>query len=99
MGVVDNPVQDGVSDGGVPEALVPMLYRQLAGNQRGSTLGTVFKHFQQIAGFRWLEVGEAPIIENEQLSFPERFQKLEVLAISLGDGELTNQCRDPIVSY
>ena len=72
MGVVDNSVQDGISDGGVPEALVPVFYRQLGGYQRGRTLGTVLKHFQQIAGFRWLEVGKAPVIEDEQLSFPER---------------------------
>ena len=51
VGVVDETIQDGVRHGGIADGLVPMLDRELAGDDGGAAAVTVLEDFQQIAPF------------------------------------------------
>lgn len=46
---MDEPVENGVCEGGIPDGLVPMLDRELAGDDGGPSAVSVFEDFQQIA--------------------------------------------------
>ena len=48
VGVVDEPVQDGVGDCGIAERLVPLLDRQLAGDDGRAALGAVLDDLEQV---------------------------------------------------
>ena len=50
MGVVDEPVEDGVGQGGVGQGLVPALDRELADDQGGADLVAVVDELQEVAG-------------------------------------------------
>ena len=49
MGVVDQPVKDGVAKRGVPDHVVPVIDRQLAGHEGGTAAHAVFDELQEIA--------------------------------------------------
>ena len=50
--VMDEPVENGIGNGRIPDCFVSMLDRELAGDDRGAAAVSVFKDFQQIAPFR-----------------------------------------------
>jgi len=51
VSVMDQPVQDGVGKGGIPDDVVPVLEGELAGGQGGLATGAVFDDLQKIAAF------------------------------------------------
>jgi hypothetical protein len=46
VSIVNQPVHDGVGDGWVPDMIMPMINRELTGNQGGFATRSVFDHFQ-----------------------------------------------------
>ena len=51
VGVMDEAVQDGIGQGRIADGLVPVLHRELAGDNRGAAAVAVFEDFQQVASF------------------------------------------------
>ena len=45
---MDEPVEDGISQGGVADSLMPVRDRQLTGDDSGADIVAVFKYFQEI---------------------------------------------------
>src|ERR1700727_2084696 len=48
VGVVDDPVEDGICDGWLADHVVPLGHRQLGGNQSGFASVSFFEDFQEI---------------------------------------------------
>jgi hypothetical protein len=46
---MDEPIENGVRQGGIAEVRVPMVNRQLAGDQGGALAMAIIKEFQEIA--------------------------------------------------
>jgi len=44
---VDEPVKDRIGEGGLPNRLMPVLDRQLAGDDRGSAIMAIFEQFSE----------------------------------------------------
>ncbi len=42
VGIVDQPVKDGVGCGGIADLFMPVLHRELTGDQRGAQSMAVF---------------------------------------------------------
>ena len=49
VGVVDQPIQNGVGHGGIGDDFVPLVNRELAGNERGTLALAVIEHLQELA--------------------------------------------------
>ena len=62
---MEQAVKDRVSQGRLPQGLMPMLHRQLAGDHGRATTVPVFQQFKDIAAVLIIERGQAPVIENE----------------------------------
>jgi len=45
IGVVNQPIQDGIGQGSVADNFMPVIHRQLTGNQRGVQAVVIFKDF------------------------------------------------------
>src|SRR5947209_4667659 len=67
MGVVDDPVEDGVGEGGLADQVVPAVDRDLAGDQRGAAAVAFFDDFQHVVALLGPKRLEAPIVEDQEL--------------------------------
>ena len=63
VSVMDQAVEDGVSEGRVADDLVPGVDRELAGDDGGLAAVSVFENLEQVAAFNGCERGEAPVVE------------------------------------
>jgi hypothetical protein len=63
VAVVNEPITDGIGDGGVGDQLMPVAHRQLAGDQGGTQAMAVFKDLQQIVLLLGAEALEAPVVK------------------------------------
>lgn len=48
VSVMDKAVQDGIGEGRITDGFVPMLDRELAGDDRGAATVAVFEDLQQV---------------------------------------------------
>ena len=67
VSVVDEPVEDGVSDGRIGDDIVPIFDRHLAGDDGRSALVAIVDDFEEIATLLAGERREAPIVKDEQI--------------------------------
>ena len=51
MCVMDQAVQNGIGEGGIPDDVVPVLEGELARDEGGSSAGAVLDDFEEIAAF------------------------------------------------
>lgn len=65
MGVVDGAVEDGVSERGIADDLVPLLDRNLAGDQNRRALMAIVEDFEDIALLGFGELRQTPIIQDK----------------------------------
>ena len=100
MRVVDEPIQDGVGEGGVANEVMPVVDRDLARDQRGPPAGAVVDDFEEIAAFPITERGEAPVVENDELRFREVQEEFSVRSIGVrADEILAQEARETEVAY
>ena len=52
MSVMNQPVEDGVGDGGIADALMPVSDGELTGQEGRTGATAVFDHLQEIPSFR-----------------------------------------------
>ena len=63
VGVVDQPVQYGVGQGGVADCGVPLVDGQLAGGNGGASAVAIFEHFEQVAAIFGAGLGQSPVVQ------------------------------------
>jgi len=61
---MDEPVENGISQGRVADSLMPVRYRQLTGDDSG--IVAVFKYFQEIMSALVIEWLKPPVIDDEE---------------------------------
>ena len=74
VGVVNQPVQDGIGNRWIPYNFIPSIYRHLAGHDGRAVLVTILDDFEQIAPLIVIELFGSPVIENEQIG-PGQFSQ------------------------
>jgi len=96
---MDQPVQDGVGQSGVAKVLVPMIQRQLTGEQSGAFPTPVFQQFQQVPpGF----IGEgihSPVVKNQQVDFGQAAQDCSIASIPFGQTKFRKQSSDTMILH
>ena len=93
IGVVDDPVTDGVGQGGVVQVLVPLAGVILGTEDGGGHLVPGFYQFQHIPGLCLFEGGEQPLVQNKQLLFPEPFHVIPVGSVGPSHRDFRQQIR------
>ena len=91
MGVVDQPVQDGVGQGRVADLFVPEFQGQLTGHQGGLESMPVFEDFQEIMALLPTQGRKAVIIEHQQVCLGHGGQQLEVAAVTPGQALMSSK--------
>jgi len=99
MGVVDEPIHDRIAEGGIADAPVPVLDGYLAREQRGATSRAVLNHLQEITAFAITDRGQAPVVEDEQISLAKLGEHFAVGAIAARDREFRQESRQAQVPH
>ena len=55
---MDDPVQDRVGDSWISDMVVPVFYRELAGDERRSGAVTILDDFQKVSALSVIERGQ-----------------------------------------
>lgn len=99
IGIVDDPVADGVGQSGVVQILVPLAGVILGTEDGGGHLVSGLYQFQYIPGLCFLEGIEQPLVQDEQLVLLELFHVIPVGSIGPGHGDLHQQIRQADVPH
>ena len=97
MDVVDQSVQHGVGDRRVADDLVPMIDRQLAGDDGRAAVVTVVHDLQQIAALVAGERRQAPVVQDQQLHPADRLQQASMAAVAAGQGQRLQQSGHAVI--
>jgi hypothetical protein len=84
VGVVDEAIQNGVSDGWVGEAGMPLCDRHLSNDQGGGSAIAIIHDFEQVLGLAAGEGIAQPVIEDQELHSGERVEEFGIGAVSVG---------------
>ena len=63
VGTLQQPVQHRIGHGRLAQIFVPMIHRELAGNQRGPLVYPVINDFQQVPNILGIHRGKPPIVQ------------------------------------
>ena len=91
MGVVHDPVEDRVGDGGFPDHGVPPGHGKLGGDDGGSALVAFFEELQQVEALLVAQPVRAPVIEDQQLDAGELIDQTGKPAVQAGHGHVLEQ--------
>lgn len=97
VGVVHEPVEDGVGIGRVADHLMPGRDGKLAGDDGGAAPIAVLEDFQQIVTGLIFERLQAPIIKDQQLNAAELAREPRVAAIAAGERQIGEQARHTLI--
>lgn len=98
MGVMDEPVEDGVGQGGIAQGLMPVRDRQLAGDDGGAGLVAFVQEFQQVAAAGIIEQGQPPVVEHQHLDLGQGRHQRDEAPVGVGDGEFLQQPRQALIA-
>jgi hypothetical protein len=97
MGVVDEPVEDGIGEGRVADDVVPGVDGQLACDDGGGAAVAVLEDFQQVTAFAGGECGKAPVVEDQQVGAGDNLQRSGVATVATGERQRFEEARDAVI--
>ena len=75
------------------QSRMPFLERELAGDQGGPGGVSVLEEFEQVAAMVGIELGEAEVVEHDEVELGEGGEEFGIGAVAAGDGEVVQQPR------
>jgi hypothetical protein len=91
VGVVHEAVEDGVCEGVVTDAGIPLVGGQLADHGGGGVAVAIVHDLHEVIALGGLQGFESPVIDNEQTHLGQLRKPLVVAAIGLGLVEFQEQ--------
>ena len=91
VGVVDEPVEDGVCEGGLPDHGMPALHGQLRGHDRGAQSMAVLDDLEQVAAVLGAELRHPPVVDDQDGGLGDRGEQLGIAPVGARDGQLGEQ--------
>ena len=91
MGVVHEPIADGVGDERFAESVVPDLRGELRGHDRGRVTIAVIEYLQQISGFGIFHRRNEKIVNDQHVRARELIKHFGIGAVRPRNAELMNK--------
>lgn len=85
--VIDQSIQNRIAESGIPDAFMPVLERDLTGQECRASAGAIFDQFQEIPSFPIADRRQAPVVKDEQIGFAQLREQFAVRAVRAGDNE------------
>jgi hypothetical protein len=99
VSVVDELVEDGVGDGWIGDGLMPLLDRQLAGDDGRAAAVAIIDDLEEVASLIGGQTGEPPIVEDEQFDAGDGFEQACMAAVAAREGERVEQPWHPVIEH
>jgi hypothetical protein len=93
MGVVNQPVEDAVSGGGIADLFVPARHRQLGGEDGRAGLIAILADLPEVAPFGFGHGSHGPVVDHQYIDAAEPRQQTAQTAIGPRDGQIPEQRR------
>ena len=93
IGIVDNAIEDGVGEGRFADDVVPLVGRQLTGDERRSVAVAVLGDLHQIAPLIGRETIRAPVVEYQEIGLDQNTEQTREAAVAMGELEIGKQTR------
>lgn len=97
VSVVNETVQDGVTQGGIADDVMPKFDGNLAGDDGRGAAMAIIKDLEKVAPFRGSENRQTPIVEDQELNATEGFEQAAITAVAARKGERFEQARDAVI--
>jgi len=97
VGVVHQTVEDGVSQGVVTDAGVPLVGGELADHQCRSTAMAVVHDLHQVVPVSRLQRLQSPVIDDQELDLGQLLELLVIAAVRLGLCQLQQQQGEAVI--
>src|SRR5271165_165917 len=97
MTAMHDAIENGVGQGRIVEVGVPMLDRQLTGDQGGFAGSAIVEQFEQVITFGLADRCEAPIVEDQEIGAGELLQAATETAVAVGDAQFFEQAAEASV--
>lgn len=81
VGVVHQPIEEGIGQGGFVEIGVPGGHGELTDDHGGLAVVAIVEEFEQVAASLGGERGQAPVIEDQELGFGVVAQQLGIATV------------------
>ena len=93
VGIVNNTVQDRVSERGLADNFMPGSRRKLAGDQDGATAIAILGDLHEVAPLAGGEAVRSPIVEYEKIDLDQHAEQPREAAVAMGEVEIGEQAR------
>jgi hypothetical protein len=97
VGIVDEAVEDGIGQGRVADDVMPVLDRNLAGDDGRRAAVSIVDDFEEIAALLDGHGREPPVVEDKQLDPGQAGQQTPVAAIAASECECLEQPRQAVI--
>ena len=91
-------VEDGVTEGGIADDVVPVLDGELAGDEGRATAVAVIEDLEEISALGVVEGHHAEVVESEELGTQQAVEKLGIGTVCLGESEVVEEPGEPEIS-
>ncbi len=99
MGVVDEPVEDGVGICRIADDLVPFVDGDLAGEEGRAAAVAFFEDLVEVAAGAGVEGIETPIVEDEELGAVKAAHDAGIAPVAARQGEIGEQLGDALKAH
>ena len=99
MGVVVEPVENGVVHRRIGDHLVPMFDVDLTGHDRATAPLPVIEDLQEIAALFGRHVGQPPVVQYQQLAAGDRLEQPRIAAVTTRKRQRIEQARHPLIEH
>ncbi len=99
MTVVQQSVQNCIGQGGIADGFMPLVDRQLAGDQGGPQAVAVLHDFQQVIALAERHLLQTPVVQYQEICFCQLLDQLGEAAIPVGDAQRFQLPRGAEVAY
>ena len=96
---MDNTVANGVGQNGISNLVLPAADAELGAEDGGGDLVPGLNDLQQVAGLRFLQAVEQPLVQNQQGGAFVLLNDLREGAVAAGNGQLCEQLRKPDIAH
>ena len=97
--MMDEPIQESISHGGVPDEFMPGGDSELAGDKDGAGVLAVLDNLEEELGVDVIELLKAPVIEDEEFGALQLLEDAGETSIGRGGAQLPQELRHRPVSY
>ena len=88
MGIMDQPVKDGIGDGGIADLFMPVLHGELTGDNGGGMAMSFFNDLQEVSSFGVGHGSKAEVVNHQDMGLGKFVDGFAVASVSPGERHL-----------